>query len=120
MEKKDFKKEQVVYLKYIGDRRHGNIGEIKEGIVKSVGSKYITISGGRWGEYKFEIDNDFRQYYTMGGADYALYLTKQQIEDENEMEEIVGLIKSCFPQYTNKQSKLSLDQLKRIKLIIEE
>jgi len=121
MQKSDFKKEQIVFLKYIGDRRHGTIGDIKEAIVKSVGSKYITVTLGRWEEYKFIIDEDFRQYYDIGGQDYELYLTRQQIEDENEALEITDFIIKYMPQgYGRHCAKLPLDKLRRIKAIIEE
>lgn len=120
MNKNDFKKGQKVYLKYIGDRRRGTIGSITETTVKSIGSKYITTTDGdSYAERKFDIANDFREFYTIGGTDYQLYLSKEQIEEENESKVIIKLIVSQFNDYSYK-TKLSIDQLRRIKSIIDE
>jgi hypothetical protein len=108
-------------LKYIGDSRHGIIGSIIEATVKSVGNKYITTIDGDWNtERKFEIENDFREYYTIGGSDYQLYLSKQQIEEENEVLEIGKLIRSQFINSYSDMTKLSIDKLRKIKVIIDE
>ena len=124
MDKNDFQKGQLVYLKYIGDRRNGAIGSITEATVKSIGSKYVTtttISGNGYFdvERKFDINNDFREHYTSGGSDHQLYANRQDIEDENESLEIGTLIRSLFKLYSN-VTKLPIDKLRRIKAIIEE
>ncbi len=119
MNKSDFNKGQIVYLKYIGDRRYGVIGDILEATVKSVGSKYITTINGDWNtERKFEIDNDFRESYTIGGSDYQLFLSRQQIEDENESTLIQDKLRKFIGSYG--RIKLTLDQLRRIEAVIDE
>ena len=122
MNKNDFQKGQLVYLKYIGDRRNGTIGSITEATVKSIGSKYVTtISGDEYFdvERKFDINNDFREHYISGSSDHQLYANRQDIEDENESLEIGALIRSLFKLYSN-VTKLPIDKLRRIKAIIEE
>lgn len=119
MNRNDFKKGQTVYLKYIGDRRYGNYGKIIEATVKSVGCKYITTVHESWNEeHKFEVDNDFREYYKIGGRDYQLFLSQQCIDEENEFDMIQDFLRNTFDRY--KKVKLSLDQLRRIKEIVDE
>ena len=120
MNKNDFKKGQTVYLKGVG--RYQNTEPV-EAKVKSVGSKYITTIHGVFNsESKFEIDNDFYEYCTVGGRNYELYLTMQQIEDDEEYKRLLDDIKQVFPEYGLgiKKIGLSLCQLRRIKAIIDE
>lgn len=119
MDKKDFQKGQIVYLKYIGDRRYGTLDSIIEATVKSIGSKYITvIENNRNVERKFEIDNDFREYNNGYSAEYQLYINKKQIEEEIEAKEIGKLIKSQFENSWSNETKLSIEKLRKIKEII--
>jgi len=119
MTKNNFKKGQTVYLKYIGDRRNGTIGSIIEATVKSVGSKYITTIDGDFNtERKFDVTNDFREYYNIGESSYQLYLSKQQIEEENEAKKIGKLIKSLFISSWSDEMKLSIEKLRAIQEII--
>ena len=68
-QKSDFKKGQKIYLYVTGNKarrtKPGIENRIREAVVKTVGRKYIT--GGypdrQYCEAKFEIDNDFRQFY---------------------------------------------------------
>lgn len=97
----------------------GSVGEIVEATVKSVGSKYITTISGNWNtERKFEIDNEFREYYTIGSSDYQLFLSKEQIEEDNEAILLEDHLRNIFKQYG--KINLSLDQLRRIKVIVDE
>jgi len=119
MTKNDFKKGQTVYLKYIGDRRNGTIGSITEATVKSIGSKYITTINGQYDtERKFDANNDFKEYYTIGESSYQLYLSKQQIEQENEAKKIGKLIKSLFVSSWSDEMKLPIEKLRAIQDII--
>lgn len=56
--------------------------------------------------------------YTSGGADYKLYLSREEVIEEKEANEIYRQIKHEFDGYKN--DKYTLDQLKRIKSIVEE
>lgn len=126
--KLDIKKGDTVYVKIEemsnAARRvkmsMNNIDEwLFEGVVVSVGRKYITVKWNDWKEAKFSIEKDYREHYTCGGADYKLYANKQEVLDEKESDIIYSQIREKFSVYRNNH-KLSLDQLKRIREIIEE
>ena len=127
MNKNDFTVGQTVYLmvekgsnvaRGISDKT--NIENwILEKTVKLIGKKYITVSNKNFTGYeiKFDIINDFRQVYTCGGADYRLFLSKQEIMDYMNSERIYDYIKSKFNNWDNR-GKFSLEQLKAIEGII--
>lgn len=106
--------------KHIGD----NIEERAfKGEITKVGRKYISVKffkpNGVYLEEKFKIDDDYKQVWICGGADYKLYLTKQDIFDEIEMDKLHSNIKSEFNSFNN-NNKFTLDQLQRIIEIIKE
>lgn len=91
-----------------------------EGEVISSGSKYITVKFGRWnGIEKFVIEDNYRRKYDYGTADYELYISKEEIVEKRELEDTYHWIKMKFDSYKN-NGKYSLNQLKRIKSILEE
>ena len=90
-----------------------------EGEVTKVGRKYITVKFRTYKEEQFSIEDDYRQKYTSGGADYKLYLFKEEVIEEREADAIYYQIKREFDYYRN-NSKFTLNQLIRIKSIIEE
>lgn len=105
-----------------------NIEEwIYQGEIVKIGRKYVTVKFGRYDdgkinyyhEEKFNVEDDYRQVWTAGGADYKLYLTKQDILDEIESDKLYSQIKSEFSGFKN-NNKFTLDQLRKIKAIIEE
>lgn len=87
-QKSDFKKGQKVYLYVTGNEarrtKPGIENRIREAVVKTVGRKYITVGypNRQYFEAKFEIDNDFRQFYETGTVDFILYLTKEDIYED--------------------------------------
>lgn len=94
---------------------------VKEVVVSGIGRKYITINKGEWSEMKFDIENDYREHYTYGGADWKLYKSKQEILDEMEYNNIYDNMKSIFGGYRGYGGcSLTLDQLRRINTIIKE
>ena len=106
-------KGQIVYLKPgVNEARHN--AAIREGIVKIVGRKYITVSIER-DEYKFHIDT--LREVTSYTPSYYLYESKQQIVDEAEYTRLSQSIRKTI-EYCSKQD-LSLEQLRQIKAIIE-
>lgn len=128
MKKSDFKKGQEVIL-YIADfsdklrymKNTSTIDRIEKGIVKSVGTKYITVENERNWDYKFEIDNNFLEYITAGGRTYELFLTEQDVYKYISAEKDYEFIKSYFSSYKyTRNSKLSPDCVKAIKDIILE
>lgn len=123
MVKEDFKVGQKVFLKIEGGSnaaRHIDKSNpeawIKEKFVVSMGKKYITVASdleGRYGEVKFIIQDNFRQYYACGGEDYELYLSKEEILEDMESERLHDLIKRAFSGFSDKNyKKWSLEQLK--------
>lgn len=89
-------------------------------VIKS-GRKYITVkfNGGRIEQ--FNTEDEYRNKYTYGGADYKLYLTKQDVIEEYKSEELYRDIKDKhFGGYGGNRGKFTLDQLERIISIINE
>jgi hypothetical protein len=128
MKKSDFKKGQEVIL-YIADfsdqlrymKNPSTIDRIEKGIVKSVGTKYITVENKRNWDYKFEIDNNFLEYITAGGRTYDLFLTEQDVYKDISAKKDYDFIKSYFNSYKyTRNSNLSPDCIKAIKDIILE
>jgi len=128
MKKSDFKKGQEVIL-YIADfsdqlrymKNPSTIDRIEKGIVKSVGTKYITVENKRNWDYKFEIDNNFLEYITAGGRTYELFLTEQDVYKNISAQKDYDFIKSYFNSYKyTRNSNLSPDCIKAIKDIILE
>ena len=107
-------KGQIVYLKPGVNRSRGGI-EIKEGVVKSIGRKYITVGIGEWNEYKFHKDT-LKEVMDCSPS-YYLYETKQQILDEAEYSQLSQFMRKTFDYYGT--GALSLEQLRQIKAIIE-
>lgn len=112
----DFVKGQIAYAKYIGYRRNDKIGSIKEVIVKTIGSKYITVTINEYTEMKFDIENNMLEK-TDYSPNYKLFSTIQEIEDDNEHDRLghdIRLIFSCYGSVN-----LSLEKLRAIEKIIK-
>lgn len=128
MKKSDFKKGQEVVLyiadfsdqlRYLKDPSFEN--RIKKGIVKSVGTKYITVTNRRDFDYKFEIDNNFLEYVSIGGRTYELFLTEKDVYDYIDAQRNYDYIKDYFSSFKyTRNHKLSSNCLKAIKDIILE
>lgn len=71
-----------------------------EGIVQSIGRKYITVEFRR-STMKFVIDDEYRNKYTYGGADYRLYPTLEDIHNKFKSQKLYDKIKSKFGGYRN-------------------
>jgi hypothetical protein len=127
MEKKDFKIGQIVYLKIVeGSNAARRINKsnteewIKEKIVTKIGNKFISVANAdddRYGEEKFDMTNNFSHYYTCGGQDYELYLSREDILNDIQSEKLYSEIQSKFSGWKNKR-KYSLEQLQSIAQII--
>jgi hypothetical protein len=111
---------QKVYLKPVNNAaRYGN-KEIKEQTILKIGRKYFLVgaegqTNERW-MTKFSIE-DLREVSDYS-PDYELYFSKQEILDEEESNDIVRDIRLKFGSYG--KINLTLDQLRRIKAIINE
>lgn len=126
-----FKIGQKVYLKiikgsnaarYIGKDKVNDLESwIEEKVVTKVGKKYITVmdsAESTYGEVKFDITENFRHYYTVGSAEYVLYLSKDDILKDIECEKLYSEIKNLFSSWENER-KYTLDQLQKVKEILE-
>lgn len=130
MEKSDFKIGQKVYLKiikgsdaarYINKDEKNNFDSwIKEKVVTKIGRKYITVmdsTESTYGEEKFDITQNFKHYYTVGSADYVLYLSRDDILKDMECENLYREIKYLFSSWEN-EGTYTLDQLQKVKEIL--
>jgi hypothetical protein len=106
---------QTVYLKRLGNNaRYRSSDElIVEGVVTSVRRKYFGVSIG-YGDIDFCID-DWSEKPTDYISDWHAYESRQAIADDERRAEIVE-----FLSRYSKWRYRSLDQLERIKSIIEE
>ena len=114
MERSELTVGQTVYIEPVGDAvRYGT--DIIETKISKIGKKYIETE--KFGEmYKFNISDGKQKDTGYGyGYDYVLYLTKQEIEDKNERQELLGDLR-----YDWHRLNLTLEQLRKIKAIIEE
>lgn len=123
--KSDFKKGQIVYLYIIGNAarrtKPGVENRIREAVVKTVGRKYITVGypDRQYFEAKFEIENDFRQFYETGTIDYILYLTKEEIYEDLGRGQLQMYIRDEI-RTDSVMSKISKEDLEKIADIISK
>lgn len=129
MDKKDFKIGQIVYLRIVEgsnaarriDKSNKEAWILKKEVTK-IGKKYISVANvgePRWGEEKFDIQNNFSHYYTVGGQDYELFLSKEDIIRYIESEELYSKLQSLFSGWKN-NGKYTLEQLQKIDEIVNE
>lgn len=97
-----------------------NIGNwTYEGTVISVGKKYITVAFSTSNNMKFVIDDNYRNKYTHGGADYRLYKTFEDVYKETKMHELHSKIREEFSSYSY-NGKFSLEILEAIMELIKK
>ena len=118
---KKFKVGETVYIRDYGYRSNEASATMKEATVTKVTNKYVTVKTGSFDtEYKFN-DEQKRLYYLVErvttGSGNKLFHTMQDYEDWVESDQLYVEIRSCFRNY---YTNLTLDQIKRIKKIIEE
>lgn len=124
---KDFKVGQTVYVELTGNASRGKTAEqrIEEWEITSVGRKYIKAgrkSGGRiWREITFEYRESYGRFVEKADCciDYILYTTRQDIGRKFEKAKLLNEVESFFRDWS-KPKNLSIEQLKRIKEILEE
>lgn len=117
---------QIVYLKPgINKGRYDK--SIKRGKVLKVGRKYydVVLLINKDGEY-VESRSKYKYYISDNTqvtdycSDYYVYFSEQDILDEQEFEDIHWSISSLFGSVDCVKKSLSLEQLRRIKDIIDE
>lgn len=124
---KDFKVGQTVYVELTGNASRGKAPEqcIEEWEITSVGRKCIKAErksdGEIWGEITFEFNDCYGKFVekTDCCVDYILYLTRHEIEEKHEKNRLLDEVGVFFRDWS-KPKKLSIEQLKRIKEILEE
>lgn len=124
--KLDLEKGQEVVVRYINDRirytKDRTINNIDKwtsnGKVTKVGRKYIEVNMNGLLE-KFDIEYDYVQKTNIGSPDYKLYLSKEEIINEIETEELYTEVKKYFGNWRN-IGKFTLSQLKQILDIVNE
>lgn len=125
---KDFKVGQTVYVELTGDASRGKTPEqcIEEWEITSVGRKYIEAGKrsercGIIGKTLFEYREKYGRFFkkTNHSIDYIIYETREEIERKFEKSKLLNEVESFFRDWS-KPKKLSIEQLKRIKEILEE
>ena len=114
MERSELSVGQTVYIEPRGNAVRYN-SDIIETKISKIGTKYIeTECFGK--RTKFNISDGKEKDTGYGyGYDYILHLTKQEIEDENERQELLRNLHRDWYHFD-----LTLDQLRRMKAIIDE
>jgi hypothetical protein len=113
-----------VWLKPVGNQTRYGSKEPVEKVVLKVGTKFFYVGDeGKdikdYGIIKFHKDG-LRQV-TNYSPDWVIYETLQEILDEQEIFQIKKELQQVFdPWNYNMRNNLTLDQLRRIKSIIEE
>lgn len=119
----DFKIGQIVYVELCGNASRYKKGDelIEEWEIINIGRKYITANkNGYYSREENFMEHNIPSY--LGGLvqktnysiDYVLYPTKETIEDNIKRKELIVELSN------GKFNSLSLDQLRRIKDIINE
>jgi hypothetical protein len=107
-----------VYLKAVNNNaRYDKEVRIEEYEIKKIGRKYFEVweDNKEWTTVKFNVEN--KRQVTNYSPNWKLYFSKQEILDDEEKKSIERELSDVF-RYSS--SKLSLDQLRRIKTIIDE
>ena len=84
--------------------------------VIKVGRKYITVRKPSGIEFKFDINDEYREVYEWGGADYRLYPTENAVIEKFLANALHNKIRSAFSDYG--ETRYSLSQLKAIAEIL--
>lgn len=124
---KDFKVGQTVYVELTGNASRGKTAEqcIEEWEITSVGRKYIKACKKESGVFRFETTFEYKEnskrfvQKTDCCVNYILYPTRQEIERKFEKSKLLNEVETFFRDWS-KPKKLSIEQLKRIKEILEE
>ncbi|MDR4910655.1 MULTISPECIES: beta barrel domain-containing protein [Bacillus] len=110
----------TVYLKPVNNAaRYGRKDILEKNVLKK-GRKYFYV--GNTGEtetrrmFKFSLED--MTHVTEYSADWELYLSKQEIIDQEEKKKLIFDIRSVFDRWSSVD--LTLDQLRRVHAIISE
>jgi hypothetical protein len=105
---------QKVFVKKINDaaRYINPYNLISEKVIEKIGKKYFYLKD--WQGCKFDIEQkrDISNYCSR----FQVYLSMQEISDENEYNDKLSKIRKCFDYMSNPE--LSLSELREIHKII--
>ena len=91
-----------------------------DGVITKIGRKYITVdfakSAGVSFTEQFNIEDEYRQKYSCGGADYKLYPHKEAVIKELKTNKLYSYIRNKFSSYSN--TEFTLEQLEKIYSIL--
>jgi hypothetical protein len=109
-----------VYLKPVNNAARYGDKELRELIIKKIGKKYFFVGGENQNNERFWTKFDIEELREVSNysPDWELYFSKQEILDEQESNDISRDIRLKFGGYG--KLDLTLDQLRRIKEIINE
>lgn len=120
MEIKDLKVGDTVYCRLTGNASRGKKEEelIQEWEIRRIGRKYVTA--GKKGfpnscDIQFEINDDYKQK-TDYCVDYVLYVDKQEIFNEFELNSLCNWFRKEFNSYG--KLNYSLEKLRKAKEIL--
>ena len=126
MDLKDFKVGQTVWIRLTGNAIRGKHGDelVEEWVIDKIGRKYITASkktgypkGIIFEKKGYGYEDRFVEK-TNYCVDYIMYETEQEIRDEMEKYKIYRDVQLFFDRFN--KNKLTLEQLRSIKKIIDE
>lgn len=120
MDMKTFKIGDNVIIRDYGSRISEDNARNIEATVVKIGKKYITARTSWGGEYQFHNELNKTYYLTMKStvsAENKLFHSEQDYEDWAESKELYKELINYFGKF---YTDLTLDQLKRIKEIIDE
>lgn len=119
---KNFKVGDTVYILNYNYGNDISKATVEEAVVTGVGRKYVSVKPAQYlqfnTEYKFH--NDLNKVYYLASNDNRenkLFRSMQDLDDWKESEYLHKEVRSFFGCYYN---NLTLDQLRRIKGIIDE
>jgi hypothetical protein len=110
-----------VYLKPVNNAARYGDKELREQVIKKIGKKYFFVGTEEsnnerfWHKFDIEELNEVTNY----SADWQFYFTKQDYLDDIEFNNLSNEIRGKFGSY-GRLDDLTLDQLRRIKEIINE
>lgn len=115
MERNELRIGQTVYIEPVGNAaRNGK--DIIETKISKIGTKYIETEK-FCDRHKFNISDGKQKDTGYGyGYDYILYLSRSEVENKQEKGSLLSYFNLCDWYHLN----LTLDQLRRIKAIIDE
>ena len=117
--KDELKVGQIVFLKPVGNAaryvRDDILNNLIETEITKIGRKYFYVS--KFRDKKFSLENMADKLDYGYRRDYEVYTDIQDIKDEIEIARLNSEIKKTFDNW---RSGLTLEQLRRIKNIIEE